>query len=55
MDQFNRRRFLEGTAGVAASTALGAGGEAGGYLQKITTIDVAHLNLLWLLLQSRPA
>ena len=25
MDNFNRRRFLEGTAGVAASTALGAG------------------------------
>jgi len=25
MDQFNRRRFLEGTAGVAAGTALGAG------------------------------
>ena len=25
MDNFNRRRFLEGTAGVAAGTALGAG------------------------------
>ena len=25
MNDFNRRRFLEGTAGVAATTALGAG------------------------------
>jgi hypothetical protein len=33
----------------------GAGSEAGGHSQKIASIDIAHLNLLWLLLQSRPA
>src|ERR1019366_6521514 len=33
----------------------GAGSEAGRQLQEIATIDIAHLNLLWLLLQSRPA
>jgi len=33
----------------------GAGSETGRHLQEIATIDIAHLNLLWLLLQSRPA